>query len=133
MSPSQMFLESSGVFELANYHRSIKGLRSLTLALNTYVQTVDPQNTTQIYHLIMAASVVWKQFCFWIFDGQINFNTTSKLQQDSQMKTSLAELILRTLFIIKGEVIVAANLSSLALWLQTYTERRKARLILFFT
>lgn len=53
-----MFLESSGVFELANYHRSIKGLRSLTLALNTYVQTVDPQNTTQIYHLIMAASVV---------------------------------------------------------------------------
>lgn len=35
MSPSQQFLESSGVLELANHHRSIKGLRNLTPALNT--------------------------------------------------------------------------------------------------
>jgi len=68
-----------------------------------------------------------------MFDGQININATSKCQQDSQMKTSLAELILRTVFTIKREVMAAAIFSSLTQLLQTYMERRKARLILFST
>lgn len=68
-----------------------------------------------------------------MFDGQININATSKCQQDSQMKTSLAELILRTVFTIKREVTAAEVFSSLTQLLQTYMERRKARLILFST
>lgn len=64
-----------------------------------------------------------------MFDGQININATSKCQQDSQMKTSLAELILRTVFTIKREVMAAAIFSSLTQLLQTYMKRRKARLI----
>lgn len=64
-----------------------------------------------------------------MFDGQININATSKCQQDSQMKTSLAELILRTVFTIKREVTAAEVFSSLTQLLQTYMKRRKARLI----
>lgn len=68
-----------------------------------------------------------------MFGGQIHFNTTSKRQQDSQIKTSLAELILRTVFTVKREVTAAEVFSSLTQLLQTYMERRKARLILFST